>query len=209
MKNIKKIIKYKLKINNKIKKNKKKIIENKKVHIKRNKLYNKRNIISNLPNIQFKNFKLKIESIFSQLRNLHNKEEEKIEYIIFRIKDNIFQSYKNNKINNKLGIKIQIIEKLYKEFEKEINKIAKLYYLKIYYINNPFKTTTKKGILIRMGKGKGKIIENKKILEKNKIILILKTTKNLNPENLYILLQKLNKLNNKYFFLSKLEKISA
>ena len=91
MKNIKKIIKYKLKINNKIKKNKKKIIENKKVHIKRNKLYNKRNIISNLPNIQFKNFKLKIESIFSQLRNLHNKEEKKDKYIIFRIKDNIFQ----------------------------------------------------------------------------------------------------------------------
>ena len=59
-----------------------------------------------------------------------------------------------------------------------------------------------------MGKGKGKIIENKKILEKNKIILILKIPKNINLENLYLLLQKLNKLNNKYLFLSKLEKIS-
>lgn len=148
-------------------------------------------------------------------------------YIIFRIKNNILQDSTSSNlltlkesstskiekiphtksIGQKLGIKVKVKEKLYKEFEKEIKKIAKVYNLKVFFIYHPFKTTTKKGILIRMGKGKGKIIENYKFLEKNKIILILAIPKEYNFEKLYLLLQLLNKLNNKYLFLSKFEMI--
>jgi hypothetical protein len=112
---------------------------------------------------------------------------------------------KCTELSNKLGIKIKVKEKLYKEFEKEIKKIAKIYNLKVFFIYHPFKSTTKKGILIRMGKGKGKIIENYKFLEKNKIILILALPKKYNFEKLYFLLQLLNKINNKYLFLSQFE----
>lgn len=211
MKTNKNLFKFKNLIYEKRKKNK--IILNKKVHIKRNLLFNKNNIIpvSTLTPLTFGKGKIKLSR--SSINTIPTKSWDSgeidrgkiINIIIFRIKNNIFQHYRFLKGKDifKSGIRIKIIEKLYKEFEKDINKLAKKYKLKVYFINNPFKSTTKKGILIRMGKGKGKIIENYKILEKNKILLTLIITNILSPEKKYLLLQEVKKLNNKYFFLSQ------
>lgn len=217
MKRKNKILKFRKLIYKKLKKRKNKIIENKKVHIKRNKLYNKKNIICSTPTRLWRNIKyntllipIKNKDLISNIKTFDQRSKIgriTLDYITFRIKNKTFQHnlfYSKNEIKQ-IGIKIKIIEKLYKEFEKEIKKIAKIYNLKTLYMYNPLKSTTKKGILIRMGKGKGKIIENYKILEKNKILLILVPTKEINSEKIYLLSQILNKFHKKYFFLSKFE----
>lgn len=193
---------------------------NKKNHIKRNILYNKKNIISNIPSNPIfshsnlfdlrsnKDGNYKIVKDSSIKLNSYQSEgliyKEKI-YIIFRVKNHLFQHnlfHSKDEIKKK-GIRIQILEKTFKEFEKEILKIAKKYSLDTIFINNPFKVTTKKGILIRMGKGKGKIIERYKMVETNKVILLMTSSKEMKFENLYLLTQVLSNLNKKFSFLSK------
>ena len=141
----------------------------------------------------------------NKIEERNNKNKQKKYYIIFRTTNYSFQHYirySKEELKNK-GIRIKILEKTFKEFEKEIIKIAKIYNLKSIFINNPIKTLTKKGILIRMGKGKGKIIEKYKILEKNKIILMMVPIKEINIYKFYLLTQILFKLDKKYSFLSK------
>ena len=171
--------------------------------------YNKPRTFNNLiPSNNLKFVKEKVEALFGKgiegINNIKN-----VNYTKY-FKNKILKVTNNNnkfksiiiKVNNGKGEGRIIDEAVLKKMQIELINILKPFKIIPNFTNCPKYTTTKKGILIRMGKGKGKAISNHVIMPKGKIFAIIPISNTKENNNIQILISEVKIFLRKYSFLS-------